>query len=293
MTLHPTANPAVSDLHAPVLPEDKARAAELYTQVKGTDREPEYLAISARHPDKKANRSTYRAFLEDLEGMFVDQRAMTVEVPDFHPNVLTQPQPDPRPEDQAEDADDVEGEESQEDSASVESLPEATNPAQVAILPVAGSGLISQLAGLLADGGQLSFTMMRLGDEVTLSISPKPHGTESVVPLLVTATPAYLDEHLVTAMQPYGQARRDIYAQCTSAANAQRKAGRRPSMRLRLQNRAPPSPAPRCNSRSTAWKERPSPPPMAGSPWRSRWALRRCRKARSPSTHGIRCTAST
>ena len=222
MTLNRSASPAISDHNAPYLPEDKARASELFNQVKGTDREQAYREISLRHADKEANRATYRAFLDDIETLFVDACSGSAGVADFHPNMLTESAED---HEVVEEADPSDAEIEHHEQESGESLPPAICMEQTAILPLAGSGLISQLAGMLAEGGQLSFTMMRLGDEVTLSISPKPHGTESVVPLLLTNTPAYLDEHLVVAMQPYAEVRRDIYVQCSAAAKAQRKAG--------------------------------------------------------------------
>ncbi|WP_189091129.1 PRTRC system protein E [Deinococcus ruber] len=226
MTLNQPAHPTASNHTAPVLPADKARASELFQQVKGTDREQDYRRISQQHPDKDANRATYLAFLDDIEAMFVDPQADQDTVPDFHPNVMTQANADADERDEGEEADEPsEADVDPGDQASGELLPSAAGLAQTAILPVAGNGLISQLAGMLADGGQLSFTMMCLGDEVTLSIRPKPHGTETVVPLLLTNTPGYLDTHLVSAMQPYVEVRRDIYAQCTAAAKAQRKAG--------------------------------------------------------------------
>ena len=107
MTLNPQHSPAANDFNAPILPEDKARAKELFDQVAGTDREADYRAISARHPEKTANRAAYQAFLADIEGMFVAPPLLAAPVPEFPP-VRPTPAPvvatSPDLEDEAEEA---------------------------------------------------------------------------------------------------------------------------------------------------------------------------------------------
>ncbi|WP_230286684.1 PRTRC system protein E, partial [Deinococcus sp. 12RED42] len=90
------------------------------------------------------------------------------------------------------------------------------------------SGLIAQLAGLLADGGELTFQLLRVGGDVTIGIFPKPHpGEAAPVPFMLTETPDWMDANLVTAMQGYAGARRDAFSVAQQAAQRQQAANKK------------------------------------------------------------------
>ncbi|MCD0166135.1 hypothetical protein IHN58_10760, partial [Deinococcus sp. 12RED42] len=86
--------------HAPILPDDKARAAELWESVKGTALEDDFRRVSREHPDKDASRMHYLAFLADIEGLFAAPEADPWEASQPAPvtqPVLSAPQPEPTP----------------------------------------------------------------------------------------------------------------------------------------------------------------------------------------------------
>jgi PRTRC genetic system protein E len=253
MTMLTSPVPA-SVLSAPVLPEDKARASELWEAVKGTDQEQPYRDVSEAHPTKNGNRAAYLAFLAELETLFVVPQVAVSALAEFDPHTRTAPTPDEaleaeaRAEDAAETAMDAQAEATLEGEDDVDQVqedeqdePEAgevaeSTPASPPVMPAPAatlaapvtSGLLAQLAGMLADGGQLSFQMMRAADQLTLGIFPQPHpGEAAPQPLILTQTPDWLDAHLVPAMQGYAQARRDAYAVCQEAASKQQAANKR------------------------------------------------------------------
>ena len=47
-----------------------------------------------------------------------------------------------------------------------------------ALWTVVSSGLLGQPAGMLANGGQLTLELMRVGDHLMVGIFPKPHPGE-------------------------------------------------------------------------------------------------------------------
>ena len=212
---------APSAQHAPILPEDKARAAELWESVKGTTLEDDFRRVSREHPDKDASRMHYLAFLADIEGLFAAPEAEPWEASQPAPvtqPVLSAPQPEPTPEPEPQPA----------PTPEPEVQPDAT-PAPIATLaaPV-HSGLIAQLAGLLADGGELTFQLLRVGGDVTIGIFPKPHpGEAAPVPFMLTETPDWMDANLVTAMQGYAGARRDAFSVAQQAAQRQQAANKK------------------------------------------------------------------
>lgn len=106
--------------------------------------------------------------------------------------------------------------------------PVLATSAASAPVPATSSGLLAQLAGMLADGGQLTLQLMRVGDQLTVGILPKPHpGEQGPQALIVTNTPEWLDHHLVSAMQPYAQARQDAFSVCAAAATRQQAANKK------------------------------------------------------------------
>ncbi len=242
--------PAPTAQHAPILPDDKARAAELWESVKGTALEDDFRRVSREHPDKDASRMHYLAFLADIEGLFAAPEADPWEASQPAPvtqPVLSAPQPEPTPEPEpqqptpaAEPAPDPEvqpdatpaPEASTPEEGAAE--PEPGRDAQDAPVPIATlaapvhSGLIAQLAGLLADGGELTFQLLRVGGDVTIGIFPKPHpGEAAPVPFMLTETPDWMDANLVTAMQGYAGARRDAFSVAQQAAQRQQAANKK------------------------------------------------------------------
>ena len=249
MTLYPetTYQPPLAQ---PVSPADKARAAELYAQVKDTAAEAKYREISTRHPHKNDSAAQYQAFLREIEHQFA---APPVPQDSREQDDLGHADHDPAPgfdldrhpdvglpvEEAGED--DPEGDEGSEDEPDAdEVIPDSpavlvtaagvaqeatTPPAPVLTAPPTDAGLISQLAGMLGEGEQLSFTLVKLGADLTIKISRQGVAGESV-PLIVTGTPAYFDAHLIPAMQPYAQAQRDAYAAAAEAALQQASASK-------------------------------------------------------------------
>ena len=142
------------------------------------------------------------------------------------------------------DAPDEEAAETDDDDAGTEDAasPPSGLAAQTANapMPATSSGLLAQLAGMLADGGQLTLQLMRVGDQLTVGILPKPHpGEQGPQALIVTNTPEWLDHHLVSAMQPYAQARQDAFSVCAAAATRQQAANKKAAAAP-----APKTPAP-------------------------------------------------
>lgn len=264
MTTHDVRSVQHSHFDAPVLPEDKARGGELWAQVKDTERAQEYRDISARHPEKNANRAYYLAFLDEIEGMFAVPQAQPAREPwdeELLPAPVSPPAPAPavpafdpvsrgpapvapeevagpaasRPDPAVDDEttpgeppeDGVEGEPpatEQVTGATVTEQPKAV----AAPVPPTSSGLLAQLAGMLADGGQLTFQIMRVGPNLTVGIFPQPHAGETTAqPLSVTQTADWLDANLVPAMQGYAQARRDAFTVCQEAAQKQQAANKK------------------------------------------------------------------
>lgn len=236
---------APSAQHAPILPEDKARAAELWESVKGTTLEDDFRRVSREHPDKDASRMHYLAFLADIEGLFAAPEAEPWEASQPAPvtqPVLSAPQPEPTPEPEPQPAPTPEPEVQPDATPAPEAStpeegaaePEPGRDAQDAPAPIATlaapvhSGLIAQLAGLLADGGELTFQLLRVGGDVTIGIFPKPHpGEAAPVPFMLTETPDWMDANLVTAMQGYAGARRDAFSVAQQAAQRQQAANKK------------------------------------------------------------------
>lgn len=242
--------PVPSAQHAPILPDDKARAAELWESVKGTALEDDFRLVSRQHPDKDASRMHYLAFLADIEGLFAAPEADPWETSQPAPvtqPVLSAPQPEPTPEPEPQQstpaAEPAPDPEVQPDATPA---PEASTPEEGAAEPEPGrdvqdapapiatlaapvhSGLIAQLAGLLADGGELTFQLLRVGGDVTIGIFPKPHpGEAAPVPFMLTETPDWMDANLVTAMQGYAGARRDAFSVAQQAAQRQQAANKK------------------------------------------------------------------
>lgn len=248
--------------HAPILPEDKAQAGELWESVKGTALQDDFRRVSREHPDKDASRTHYLAFLADIEGLFATpdaapweraaqpapvtnapsaQVAAPVPAPELvaQPDVSApqpEPQPDVRPDAPAVDAPLAQATEpaAEGDVTPESTAPEPSGATQDAPAPVdtlaapVHSGLIAQLAGLLADGGELTFQLLRVGADVTIGIFPKPHPGESApVPFMLTETPDWMDANLVTAMQGYAGARRDAFSVAQQAAQRQLAANKK------------------------------------------------------------------
>ncbi|OWL98453.1 hypothetical protein CBQ26_01900 [Deinococcus indicus] len=223
--------PAPTAQHAPILPDDKARAAELWESVKGTALEDDFRRVSREHPDKDATRMHYLAFLADIEGLFAAPEADPWEASQPAPvaqPVLSAPQPEPTPEPEPQPAPEA----STPEEGAAE--PGPSRDAQDAPVPIATlaapvhSGLIAQLAGLLADGGELTFQLLRVRADVTIGIFPKPHpGEAAPVPFMLTETPDWMDANLVTAMQGYAGARRDAFSVAQQAAQRQQDANKK------------------------------------------------------------------
>jgi PRTRC genetic system protein E len=238
MTTYTDAAPLRSDLNAPVLPEDRARAAQLWEAVKGTALEAPYRQVSTVHAEKALNRANYLNFLEALEELFVatpvqnaapvaafdpERRSLPVEV--TAAPVTEETEADPETDSDEEGPVAVEPDENL--PVAVESdeptLPAGEGAGSALFIPQS-SGLLAQLAGLLADGGQLTLQLLRVGDQLTLGIFPQPHpGEAQSQPLMVTETPAWLNLHLVQAMQGYANARRDAFQICQGAAQKQQQ----------------------------------------------------------------------
>ncbi|WP_156372734.1 hypothetical protein [Deinococcus sp. Leaf326] len=152
-----------------------------------------------------------------------------------------------------EDAADAE--ESGEDEASTDepeaagagsAAPTPTAPTASAPVPATSSGLLAQLAGMLADGGQLNLQLMRVGEQLTVGIFPQPHpGEQGPQPLIVTNTADWLDHHLVGAMQAYAGARQDAFAVCASAAARQQAANKKAATTPATKTPAPSKPGPK------------------------------------------------
>lgn len=252
MTLHPNQSAQPNNAQAPVLPADRARGEELWNQVKGTAKEADFRSISKKHEQKNENRANYIAFLDELCSMFaVPQPQSLAALPPvastpepLQPTpTLAQPvipdaeqgggQDDPaRPNEDAEedeDGDDV-GEDVSEDQQ-----PAANGAASDAPLPPTAppvqSGLLAQLAGMLADGGELTLQLMRVGDTLTVGVFPKPHPGEGAAhPLILSETPDWLDQHLAAALSAaggYAAARREAFAVCQAAATKQHSANKK------------------------------------------------------------------
>lgn len=241
--------PAPTAQHAPILPDDKARAAELWESVKGTALEDDFRRVSREHPDKDASRMHYLAFLADIEGLFAAPEADPWEASQPAPvaqPVLSAPQPEPTPEPEPQPTPVAEPAPEPEVQPDATPAPEAATPEEGAAEPEPGrdaqdapapiatldapvhSGLIAQLAGLLADGGELTFQLLRIGGDVTIGIFPKPHpGEAAPVPFMLTETPDWMDANLVTAMQGYAGARRDAFSVAQQAAQRQQAANKK------------------------------------------------------------------
>lgn len=238
MTTYTDAAPPLSALTAPVLPEDKARAAQLWEAVKGTALEASYRQVSTVHAEKALNRENYLRFLEALEELFVAtpvqnaapvaafdpaRRSLPVEVTAAPVGGETEADPEMTPDEKGPVG--VEPEEDLPVAVESDEPPLlAGEESGLALLVPQSSGLLAQLAGLLADGGQLTLQLLRVGDQLTLGIFPQPHpGEAQAQPLMVTETPAWLDLHLVQAMQGYAEARRDAFQICQRAAQKQQQ----------------------------------------------------------------------
>lgn len=267
MTLHPNQSAQPNNAQAPVLPADRARGEELWNQVKGTAKEADFRSISKKHEQKNENRANYIAFLDDLKGMFVVpalhvpapaptqapalEPALTPQQPAFdHDEGQAEPQTPSDGEDEAptdsEDAD-LEGEDGREGdqpAASAPVTPEVTAPPAA---PPVQSGLLAQLAGMLADGGEMTFQLMRVGKNLTIGVFPKPHpGEVGPQPLVLSASPDWLDAHLpeaIAAPGGYADARRDAFAVCQAAAAKQQAANKKAADAKASTKPAPPTKA--------------------------------------------------
>lgn len=250
---------------APVLDADRQRAGELWEQVKGTEMEAQYRAISSRHPRKADSRTAYLAFLDELEAMFVQpevqNEAVTPEVVDAdeasaqEDAPATEPAevpaqvaetPTPSQEDEAqaeeeaeEDAEPGEGDEEDTDdegegeTETKQETPALAKPEVVAenAAPkgLTDGGLFTQLFGMLHDGGEVSLQVMRVGEQLTVGIFPKPvPGETSPQSVVVTESAAWFDANLLSAMRPYTQARVDAFAAFQQAAKQQAAASKKP-----------------------------------------------------------------
>ncbi|OLV16373.1 hypothetical protein BOO71_0012028 [Deinococcus marmoris] len=201
-------------------PLDKARAAELYATATGTTLEAEYLRVSKAHPQKNGGGAMYRAFLREIESLFV-VTARPVIAP-FEPQRLSVAAEPLADEDRKAEEDEVRGD---ADTNALDTGTEGTGQAHAPDPdePVDG-GLISQLAAMIGEAGVITLTMMKIGREVTLGFTPQASGTETAVPVIVTGTPAFFDDHLIAALQPYVAARLSAVKAFEQAASAQRKA---------------------------------------------------------------------
>lgn len=253
---------------APALDADRQRAGELWAQVKGTELEAAYRAISEKHPNKAKNRTQYLAFLDELEGMFVQPhpaqaKPVLVDAPtqqepedlpvqdeatEIPPVTDNLPTTEPAPPSEAPEAlieeppvesqDDgaLESEDAAEDGPEREGDPGPTpapaKPEQVtAAAPTGlnGDGLFTQLFGMLHDGGEVSLQVMRVGEQLTVGIFPKPApGETSPQSVVVTESAAWFDANLLSAMRPYAQARVDAFAAFQQAAKQQAAASKKP-----------------------------------------------------------------
>ena len=242
MTLHSPQAAASTNAQAPVLPADTAQAKELWEQVKGTAKEADFRAISARHDKKADNRANYQAFLDDLKNMFAVPQP---QIPDFQPH-LPVPQAPPVAQvsaaseepDLSPDPGDVQPDPVREETPTDDGnhqpephLPAANSGAKAPTAPPVSSGLLAQLAGMLAEGGEMTFQLMRVGDQLTVGVFPKPHpGEQGPQPLVLSATPDWLDANLASAIAMpggYADARRDAFAVCQAAASKQQAANKR------------------------------------------------------------------
>jgi hypothetical protein len=108
MTMLTSSVPA-SVLSAPVLPDDRARASELWKAVKGTDLEQPYRDVSEAHPTKNESRAAYLAFLAEWEALFVVPQVAVSALAEFDPHTRSAPTPDEalEAEARAEDADEA------------------------------------------------------------------------------------------------------------------------------------------------------------------------------------------
>ena len=207
-----------NDSHAPILPADRERAAQLWEQVTGTDLEHSYRAVSARHADKSKSRAAYRAFLDEIEALFV-QPEPDADAPLWDDPTPAQAAPtDAPPSTETEDAeDDSTLEQDADDNADIDDaadVGDTTDDASTPSTPVTtaqaaspsgqpGTGLFSQLYGMLHDGGEVTVQVMRVGEQLTVGLFPKPVPGETDAPgVVVTQDAAWFDTHLVRAMPP-------------------------------------------------------------------------------------------
>lgn len=232
-----------NDSHAPILPADRERAAQLWEQVTGTDLEHSYRAVSARHADKSKSRAAYRAFLDEIEALFV-QPEPDADAPLWDDPTPAQAAPtDAPPSTETEDTeDDSTLEQDADDNADMDDAADAgdtTDDASTPSTPVTtaqaappsgqpGTGLFSQLYGMLHDGGEVTVQVMRVGEQLTVGLFPKPVPGETDAPgVVVTQDAAWFDTHLVTAMQPYTQARVDAFNVFQQAAQRQQQSAKK------------------------------------------------------------------
>lgn len=248
-----------NDSHAPVLESDRQRAAQLWSQITGTELEHSYRAVSVRHPHKASSREHYRAFLDEIEALFVQPEALPVnsdaDAPlwdepapvqamsptDVPAELAPVPQAEDAPEDAAEDVvtegesgelEDSERDENGDGDEDGHTPAAASTP--TALSPVTpptglpGTGLFSQLYGMLHDGGEVTVQVMRVGEQLTVGLFPKPVPGETEAPgVVVTQDAAWFDTHLVTAMQPYTQARVDAFNVFQQAAKRQQQSAKK------------------------------------------------------------------
>ncbi|WP_156953091.1 hypothetical protein [Deinococcus frigens] len=257
-TFQKGASPAHVPASSAVEPADKTKAAELYAQVKGTEREADFLRVSKAHSQKNGSSAMYRAFLRDIEALFVVQPAQVPPAaPASHPHALTaavfsgvapdsslddgeldrldgpdnwdgtEPGPDGGNEVTEPGPGHVNGRRRVQADAGASVIQDVEDDGGAVDLPAPApipGGLISQLAAMIGEGGVVTLTVMKIGENVTLGFAPRPTGTETAVPVIVTAKAAHFDEHLLRDMQPYVAARQSAAQVFAAAARQQIKA---------------------------------------------------------------------
>lgn len=231
MTLYSQTPLPLNNNAAPVLDADRQEAAQLWEQVKGTELESRYREVSAQHAKKSESRSAYLIFLEDIKALFVSAEPGEEEIQPEEAEVQPEMEMDESEEagkDGGEDAGDGGDEEADE---AAPATPPASGPTGEA-----GTGLFSQLYGMLHDGGEVTIQVMRVGEELTLGIFPKAVPGEQQPQSVVTTEKAqWFDAHLLEAMRPYVQARVDAFDTFAKAAAQQaaqsKKAAEKPAQK--------------------------------------------------------------
>lgn len=251
-----------NDTHAPVLDIDRAEASRLWDQVKGTDLEQAYREVSARHPNKADSRAHYLAFLGEIEQLFVQpdsgldaaplwdepvvqaspQPPVAAELPQApDPEVQAQAEPQAQPAEGQDDggtddggADNGDGDDDGADEdgdATPAPPPAAPAPADLsasAPTGVQGTGLFSELFGMLHDGGEMTVQVMRVGQQLTVGLFPSAMpGEAQPQGVVVTQAAAWFDANLLTAMRPYSQARVEAFSVFQEAAQRQQQSAKK------------------------------------------------------------------